>query len=174
MAVPVWLLDIDGVLNAVGGRNVFRNKWPESLWLESEYTVHGSGPYRVVVAQPVVDFINLVHGQGLVEVRWHTTWQHDALRLGEWLKLPSFPVHPAPEYLATFKRGWWKLPGAYRVTKENRSLIWTDDDIRYEIRPNNQLYQPSNLIISPDDRYGLSPDDLDKIKTFLEKETGDA
>lgn len=173
MPVPVWLLDIDGVLNAVGGSQVYRSRWSTSPWRRTNLMIGAEGPFHIKVAEPVIEFIRNVHEQGLVEIRWHTTWQHEARKLADWLDLPTFSVHQAPEYLFRHvSDNWWKLPAAKRViTDENRRLLWTDDEIRYEVRPDDQvIHHPDNLIITTDDRYGLSPDELSKINEYLEKE----
>lgn len=173
MPVPIWLLDIDGVLNAVGGSQVYRNKWGTAPWRRVSMRVGEEGPFLIRVAEPVIEFVRDVHEKGLAEIRWHTTWRTEAQKLADWLDLPAFPVHQAPEYLFRHARGtWWKLPGARRVVEEEEHhLLWTDDEIRYEVKPGDPvIYRPENLIITTDDRYGLSPDDLKRIKEYLEKE----
>lgn len=179
MTTPVWLLDIDGVLNAVGGLSVYRTKWPKAKWYESTMTIDLEPPWEfgngdavlLKVAGPVRDFIVEMHERDLAEIRWHTTWQSRAQRLANWLDLPTFPIHKAPEYLDGDRSGWWKLPAAKRVVDdEGRALLWTDDHIRYEVRPDHRLIEdPRNLVIWPDDRFGLSPDELTRIRIYLEK-----
>lgn len=183
--VPVWLLDIDGVINAIGGSAVYQGRWPDATWLETEMEVELEEPWKFAdgrnevylkVAQPVRDFIRDVHDQGLAEIRWHTTWREEAWKLSRWLGLPMFPIHHAPEYFQTQNLNpntlWWKLYGANRVlADEGRPLLWTDDGIRYEVPEDSRVYlDPHSLIIAPDDRYGLSPSDLDQIRNYLEKE----
>jgi hypothetical protein len=45
----------------------------------------------------VVNFLTGVHEEGRAEIRWHTTWQHDAQNLADLVGLPKFPVADAPE-----------------------------------------------------------------------------
>ena len=45
----------------------------------------------------VVDFLIGVHEQDRAEIRWHTTWQHDAQNLANLVGLPTFPIAEAPE-----------------------------------------------------------------------------
>lgn len=181
--VPVWLLDIDGVLNAGGiDASVFKTKWPKATWLETRMRVEldppwefaNNGPVHLAVAEPVRDFIVKVHEAGLATIRWHTTWRDAAQQLAQWLTLPTFPVQWAPEYYAG-QRSWWKVPAAVRVVKEEgRRLLWTDDDLarrRFVIkRDHPEIYNPTNLIVSPSDRFGLSPNELQRIWNYLEKE----
>ena len=77
MTVPVWLLDIDGVLNAAA-KKPDRNVWPAADWIEGRAHEAGGAAWRILAARPVVDFIRGVHEEGRAEIRWHTTWQHDA------------------------------------------------------------------------------------------------
>lgn len=180
MTKPLWLLDIDGVLNATGGSAVYRQKWPDANWFETSFVVSleepwtfgEGGPVRLKVAEPVRDFICEVHEAGLVEINWHTTWQDEAQKLANWLDLPTFPVFKAPEYFDGARGAWWKLRAIRRFVREEppRPLLWTDDDIRFELRGDDDLALDSkNLIICPDDRFGLSPTQLTRIRTYLEE-----
>lgn len=179
MTVPVWLLDIDGVINALGGSDTYRMQWPNAVWRETRLSASGDGAgFRITVAQPVIDFIIATHEDELAEIRWHTTWQADAQRLADWAGLPTFPVHDAPEFNSKLHwKRWWKLPAAHRVVNdEGRKLLWTDDDIRYELRRDNTLRTARDCkIIAPNDMFGLSPDNLEEITIYLHKmkEAGD-
>jgi hypothetical protein len=175
--LPVWLLDIDGVLNAVATYEARRYlAWPESEWIQFEAD-SGSARWKINAATPVANFIRRVHESGLAEIRWHTTWQQHALGVGSQLGLPEFPVHDAPEYDSGFWRrmrgsdSWWKLPGARRVVQlEDRPLIWTDDDITYEMNRQQRNWlrnEGTVLLISPDSHVGLMQSHLDKIDRFL-------
>lgn len=162
---PVWLLDVDGVINAVGDRpptHVWRGGWMRRRVTN----------FPIMAAKPVLDFINRMHRIGLVEVRWHTTWQECALELGEVLGLPVFPVQDAPEFLRRGPR-WWKLPAAERVALvEGRPLVWTDDDLAlrttYVGRALSQMREEVPVLtVAPDAQTGLTPRHLRKIEAFL-------
>lgn len=172
MGLPVWLLDIDGVINAC-------SKKPDtSVWRTEEWR-HGTADggrrfFPILWAQPVADFIALTHNQGLAEIRWHTTWQQHAKAISELTGLPEFEVALAPEFEDTsLRQRWWKLPAAERVVQEEgRPLVWTDDDIdyslhNYDIRENLAIHAPVCLV-SPNERTGLTPKNLAKIGAFLE------
>jgi hypothetical protein len=174
--IPVWLLDVDGVINILpqsGGGS----QWPRDQCTERRVRSNGT-QWTVTIADAVNDFIRRAHASGLVEIRWHTTWQHDALKLGQAFGLPEFPVQFAPE-LATRRtasvedtHGWWKYPAALRVVgKENRRLIWTDDDARFEMSPAERAaldrpHRPA-LIIAPVSRHGLMAAHLTRIAEFI-------
>jgi hypothetical protein len=182
MRKPVWLLDIDGVINAVVRRGgpVPRHMWADQ-WVDAKAEASLGETFRIVAATPVLDFIREVHEKDLAEIRWHTTWQHSAANVAELLDLPEFPVHEAPEFAAEMwfagnpELGkWWKLPGAFRVVGvEQRPLVWTDDDvIQYTTKPQRaalRALQPS-LLIDPWTSEGLAQVHLDKIRKFLEEQ----
>lgn len=177
--VPVWLLDIDGVINVPV-------KTPPVPWRADQWAYdrasNRSGSFNIGWSRVVVDFINGLHAAGTVEVRWHTTWQHDAQAVADLVGLAVFPVAEAPEwaeagrYVAKALReglpDWWKVPAALLVVQqEQRPLIWTDDDIAYDLRTfdkaaNFDAHQRT-LLISPDDRRGLVPKHFRQIRQFL-------
>lgn len=179
---PVWLLDIDGVVNACT-RKPDRSVWTAEEWKFGRAT-NGSGSWPIWWATPVVDFIHNVHDRGHAEIRWHTTWQEDAAAIADLVGLPMFPVAKAPEF---YERGsteaaaairedrartWWKLPAAERVVREEgRPLIWTDDDITwslasYDTDAELMAYAPT-LLVSPQENLGLTKKQLRKVSDFI-------
>jgi hypothetical protein len=163
--LPVWLLDVDGVINAF--RRQPQGSWPRRSWTR----VRVAG-FEINAALPVIAFLREVHRRGLAEIRWHTTWQELSLDLGDALGLPTFHVQEAPEFAGRdTEETWWKLPAARRVlADEGRPVVWTDDDAAY-LAPGDRkqlaLIGPRLLIVAPDDRTGLNQADLDQIHLFL-------
>jgi len=172
---PVWLLDIDGVINALGRNAAFRRAWPDARWIKTWATDTKGVAWPMTGAVPVMDFIRRVHDEGLAEIRWHTTWQDSSLQVGEAFELPPFKVHPASDEefdtSRRFRSQWWKYPGALRVVEhEGRRLIWTDDDITIELTDRTIDYFVENhgsLVLCPNSITGLSPGDLDMIAEHL-------
>jgi hypothetical protein len=170
---PVWLLDIDGVVNALA-RGPVRGSWPSADW--AQHVVHadipGSGRMvlPIFVAQPVLDFVTAVHASGAAEVIWHSTWREAAVSdLAPVLGLPRLEVSVAPEWTARPRDVWWKLPAAQRVVAADRRLVWTDDDIA--VVPDqvaDLAARADTLLISPDPRTGLTAEHLAAIADFLE------
>ncbi len=170
-ARPVWLLDIDGVINAwFRGVDPPTHIWPQEQWIRVE--VDG---FTLWAARPVLDFISEVHRRRKAEIRWHTTWQHDAEKVGTAFGLPHFWVQDAVKEFANqaemLLRGkWWKLPAAWRVVgQEQRPLVWTDDDIvDLNDRETTSLTRAGKtLLIAPTPAYGLTRSQLDRIAEFL-------
>lgn len=172
MSKPIWLLDVDGVINAV-------NHQPPDGHELIDVQDHRGIEWPIIFRRPLVDFINNIHASGLAEVRWLTTWEHDArLRLAPLLGFDDFEVverdeSPTEDSEAT----WWKSLAAQRLAMENpeRPIIWTDDDIDYaivneEIEWMNDLAEDF-LVISPRTTVGLTEEDCDKILDFCKAHT---
>lgn len=181
MSKPILLLDVDGVLNAYTFK-VPIHAWPEGQWVLTTGTSSWPGDdrvFKIKAAQPVLDFISDLHHSGQVEIRWHTTWQHDAQVLAKTLGLPHFEVVQAPEfhqYQHGENDGWWKYPATLRAAGEGRPLIWIDDDTAHHWHLSGSERQAieeltSTLIISPTDTDGLIQADLDAIADFIRLHT---
>lgn len=169
----MWLLDVDGVINALGTGDSYRKAWPDGEWVSTRLSSEpGSQEYRFCTVKRVAEFICGVHGEGLAEIRWHTTWQNGARRVEGLLGLPEFGIQEAEEYTTGGVRGtWWKLPAARRVLEEeNRPLLWTDDDFDVELKVADWHWftMRGACLLRPESRYGLSPDNLNDIYEWLE------
>ena len=174
---PIWLLDVDGVLNARPGGT--GKGWPSDVFVKTKQRDDSNGRlWSIHAARPVLDFIRGVHEEGLVEIRWHTTWQAGANKIGKALNLPKFPIVEAPEFngwrLHDHQGGWWKVPASMRTLDEGRPVIWTDDDLSVpHMLPMIQhqelvAHAPGCLLIRPDSSYGLTAGHLDTIRGVLE------
>jgi hypothetical protein len=186
---PLWLLDYDGVVNAIlSGRNAKpdRNAWQD--WQRTDiYSAIDGVAYPVCYSPTVVAFIAAAVTAG-VDVRWLTTWQSDTARFPA--AMPGMPVLPwLPEPVAlprdadldaaglpvasrehTFQP-WWKLRVA-RATAGDRPLVWTDDDLGVykpelkEARAWAERRARTHVVI-PNEGVGLTPARLRKIRNFL-------
>lgn len=173
-APPVWLLDIDGVINAATLGEPPTHAWPADDWVDTKADGEAR-VWRMLAARPVLDFIREVHAAGRAEIRWHTTWQERAANVARALDLPEFPVQYAPEFLdveeALRHDQWWKLPAAQRVvTDEGRALLWTDDDADWDLTAEQRTaleVAGRVLIVSPSSLVGLCRRHLRAIDEFL-------
>jgi len=168
---PVWLLDIDGVVNA-SARPAPVHVWPEDHWIET--SAQGSTRvWPIVAARPVINFINYVHYFKFAEVVWLTTWQGRANNVSDALGLPHLRILENATYRQNQYAGqnWWKLTEFATMYLEGRPTIWTDDDISEHIRDlvnNIEIKQGASetLLITPSNREGLGPWHLKKIAEF--------
>lgn len=168
---PLWLLDVDGVLN-VGRRKNARppHSWPADSWVDfTGYDAPSASSWPMRVARPVVDFLNSVIADDLADVAWLTTWRDSANALGATLGLPTLDVVPTPDYdRRHVMSDWWKLPPV-RDLLGGRPLVWTDDDARFYLRDADKVNFNAwpNLVVSPSTSTGLVKRDLTTIHDHL-------
>lgn len=175
MTKPLWLLDLDGVVNACPRHpDPPPSCWPADQWRRAEVSnSHSDVAWPILAARPVLHFIATVHALGQVDIRWHSTWQEEANKVSDALGLPHFEVEPAPEYegWTMGARAWWKVPAVKRAaTRTKGALIWTDDEAAYprlEKKDRLELRNSGVLIIAPSASLGLVQANLDKINYYL-------
>lgn len=179
---PVLLLDIDGVVNSLLKQPPSMG-WPKDAWLQADYTDADGRVWPLLWASPVVEYLSNLHRQGRLEVRWHTTWQEQAVEFAKIVGLPTeWTVAEAPEFQANWglfakeqilkaQPTWWKYPAALRVlTDEGRPLIWIDDDLFANVNRThrNGLAQIGKVcLVSPDGQTGILPKHMRQIEEVL-------
>ncbi len=174
MARPIWLLDIDGVLNT----------WPRTpVHAHNEFQEHvvcdlSTGKdFRLVIAQPVIDFINEMWASGDVDLRWHTTWQKSSIEVAKAFGIAlDIPVQEAPEFDRWRQRtegaGWWKMAAGQRILDSTDvPVIWTDDDLGvYWIEQMKKAGTKLDRLVKicPDPGTGLSKAHMAKIEHIID------
>jgi len=159
--VPVWLLDVHGVLNA-----------DVPAWTGSpsvSYAFTDFEKYAMTWSPLLTESICNLSQQGLVEVRWATTWIPWIEQIERIMNLGPFPVafnlNPYNVRYAPVA----KLDAALRVVEqENRLLIWTDDNVIPDRlkEPEAFLRLEGSLLIVPDSETGLSPVHMEQIESY--------
>lgn len=183
---PVMLLDLDGVVNALA-KQLPTQTWHTPLWNKGVLTdLETRRDFHMKWATPVIDWLTSVHTEGRAEIRWHTTWQAQALRFGQMAGLPMFGVQECPEWARFCENGgalkadliracqppWWKYPAAERVASEGHPVVWIDDDITWEIPPRTRgaLTKAHKLcLVSPSEGMGIAPKNMRQVDEFLAK-----
>lgn len=162
---PVLLLDVDGVLNACPWDGEFPNTHAEDTWSLVDGIANGM-VWPIRYSSVVIDRINAISER--VDVRWLTTWKHDAPTLGHKLGLREFPVQ---NEILPSRYAWWKMNQAAHVLEvEKRSIIWVDDDLTYEWRYVSNEIAPDlpKCFVNPSTDCGLTVKELDTIEQFIE------
>lgn len=158
-APPVWLLDVDGVVN------VRRPCWHAAPHRGHAYA--DGAEWSMRWAPALTSRIARLHRDGVVEVRWCTSWCAHASQLERLFGLPELG-RAFTGNLDGSGAAALKLAAAWAVLAGGRRLVWTDDEEVPE--PGPMLDQLSAggraLLIRPDARRGLAPAHLDEIETF--------
>ena len=187
-ALPLVLLDVDGVLNAVRawGRST---AWDD--WRTGSATADGRS-FPITWSPTVVEAVR--SWQDLAEVQWLTTWGHDAnASLRRLLELPELPVagtyddvdgaaagdpdaaaaanaSVAPAAPDRLTGRWWKFDVVRRVVRAGpeRRIVWLDDDLAGQDDVRAWMRDSTtSLLVAPDPRSGLTAAQLSAVEAFL-------
>jgi hypothetical protein len=163
MGIPVWLLDVDGVVNAT------RPGW-HAVPRRAQVSANGE-MWPIRWAPALLQRIRTLIVGGAAEVRWCSTWCGNTGHLERALGLPAlesaFAV-PSGGFV-----GELKVQSARDVLASGRRLIWTDDmetptdgPLRDELTAGGRA-----LLIQPNGRLGLTPAHMDQIEAFCRAES---
>lgn len=187
---PLLLLDVDGVLNALGNGPPDPAVWPQ--WQQGRATSEGIA-WPIVFAPEVMQRLSAWHRDGRVELQWLTTWGDDANgELRVLLRMPHLVVagthrerthggaaatgataHAAvaPSAPNPLSGRWWKHDVVQRVVAQqpDRLIVWVDDELR---PPEGAVRvwaesQPMVRAVGPDPRWGLTAADIASIAHYL-------
>jgi hypothetical protein len=166
--VPILLLDVDGVLNAVCAD--LPEGWERGIF----------NGYVLSWDPTVTARLRRLHESGRVEIQWLTTWTTDADRLlAEPMGLPrGLKTHDRADAAPvgflerlTGISGWWKLAAAQEVAEAepDRRIIWIDDDLAEQAAETGEWLaaHPHVLVVAPDLFAGLTHEQLDEIEAWL-------
>lgn len=180
---PLLLLDVDGVLNALGHGAIV---WGSDQWQHGWATAEGRR-YPITWATEVIERLRRWHERGAVELQWLTTWGHYANdELRHLLRLPQLVVagtydHVAPDAGAPqdapvdahatvapaapdpLSGHWWKYDVVVRVLADypERLVIWVDDELHGDNPYRRWAHRhPWVLPVGPDPDTGLTDVDL--------------
>jgi len=187
MDKPLWLLDVDGVLNAV---NIIEDlqalegdiNWPDYQVGRALSGRPAGHTYKIIWSPTLVKRITALVEEDLVEIQWLTTWEERAqTQIGPLLGLPHFEL-PGKRDLGAEHQSlitgagdyWWKFPLAREAVAETpqRPLIWTDDDLvsvpeaTAWARKRWQDGGGMAMLVNPAWEIGLSPRQMDAIEAF--------
>lgn len=164
MGRPVWLLDVDGVLNAN------RPSWGAAP--QQALVAAGGGQWKFKFSPHVTGFVRGTVLSGAAEVRWSTTWVPWRADVEAAFRLPEIPVAftlNGDEEWRTVDEA--KIAAALHVVEaERRPLVWTDDEVVPATGPVRERLESAGvpvLLLAPRSNRGLQPADVEAITEFL-------
>jgi len=116
-----------------------------------------------------------MHHDRVLELRWATTWVDHIERIETLFGLPALPLAFSgllPLARSSHALALKRQAALEVVETERRPLIWTDDDAIESdplLVPRLRASDQPLLLISPDPRRGLQPNDLQVIANFIDK-----
>lgn len=182
MPTPIWLLDFDGVINALSKRGD-RNVWDD--WRSADIEVPDNGTYPLLWANEVVELVQEAVTNG-VSVVWLTTWREhtkllpkvidglpDGLPWWDEITIESFGYKLDPMRVLGQK---WKAQVAQAMLSPDTPVLWTDDNLSHLLngtdrgwfnrRPGGTTY------VSPNPNIGLSQRNAREIREWMEETCG--
>lgn len=140
----IWLLDVDGVINA---QRAGWGREPVHIRVNADY------PYTLKYEPKLIKEISLLSKE--IDIRWCSTWVPWYQNLNRAFGLDLRPAFTRDRMSYV----WEQKVQAARETSPH-GLIWTDDEIKYG------SFDFDGLLISPDPRFGLRPEDIEQIKEY--------
>lgn len=171
--VTTVYLDVDGVINAVTDQPPRE----ATCWM-GDWT----GPVKVagmpiLYAEELITELNGIAARENVTVKWLTSWEEEAahdLAPAIGLNGTEWEVLSGVEFDDPMNWNWWKLDRIRADIKATRpdKVIWLDDDIAFDPKTITWLLSPGLplLPLSPRVTHGLTRNDLQLIRNFLDSE----
>ena len=164
---PVWLLDIDGVLNS--GSKPGWHAPPKR-----RYAYAGGQEFTMRWAPALLDCVRTLIDSQRIEVLWATSWVGETHQIERLMDLPrlecafTLPANLEPGDQRGAAAELAKRAAALDVVRTGRRLLWTDDDAIWPAGPErDELTAAGALLIEPDERRGLQPRDMEAIAAWL-------
>jgi hypothetical protein len=175
--LPVWFLDIDGVINVLPSNRNNIKQPHHRIWDTWEnISIEG---FPIIYSPELIEGINQL--SDIVNIVWLTTWRNKAVSLfAPAVGLKNFPVRDSfgshivrSGFLRTTQERWWKLNAVTEdIDTHARPIVWTDDLIttknignfvkKYALTKNVPI-----KTITPFGSLGLEPYHLKNIRSFV-------
>lgn len=187
MTVNVYF-DVDGVFNAMPSRTTQLEGagWSKDSW--NREVING---YTINWSSELVDAVNKLARHENVEVKWLTTWCHEApLFIAPGLNLETGADWPVvgervnvyeygPSYFVRTPGSygyWWKAPQIIKDVEltDPEKVVWVDDHLSLffadNVAPWARVMGDRLLTVAPTDYLGITKDEMDLIFEFVDAE----
>jgi hypothetical protein len=162
---PLILLDVDGVINIVGGLG--------QPGIKSAMVGKVNGKFRIDWDPELVHSIH--RWSHLAELRWLTSWDEEAIQcLTPALQLPLFPLAPMRGATAApVQTSKFAVVKHCLLAQPDQPVIWIDDCVYDECRVHSEedlsffRTRPGFLVIAPNSFDGLMSTERDRVDQFL-------
>ncbi len=169
--LPVLFLDVDGVLNAYALDPILAGFDDFEV---HEVTIGDDTGFRMTLDLRLSPGMGQALATLPAEIVWLTTWEHNADQLiAPLVGLPRGLRVLSPPSGAKTGTPLWKLDALRQSVSLNPTpFVWLDDDLnlfRAAVSAEkwaSELPVPS-LLIAPDPRAGILPEDIEAIEEFL-------
>ncbi|BBX82196.1 hypothetical protein [Mycolicibacterium aubagnense] len=180
----VWLLDFDGVINALSKRGG-RSYWPE--WSsatvahpEGDLTSAGDPVHLPLLWSPAVIAVIAEAARAGIDVRWLSTWREHTKRLPE--IIPGLPDLPwldetildtrASDDLdprLAMESGPWKVLVARAFVPAGAALLWTEDSLTVDLLSESwrRSRTAPTTLIRPRPATGLISREVNEIREWI-------
>lgn len=177
---PVIYLDIDGVVNALGGgASVDKQRlkyWSE--WKTDIIPSKAEENLTIVHAPELITRLNAVTEKA--HVIFLSMWMRSAV--DEFAPLVGLNVSEfadadgwnrvSERYILSIKERWWKLNLVIeRMDVSTAPTVWIDDWMNDAVKKFIENYAASKdieiLVVKPDEQYGITPAMMRKIERFV-------
>lgn len=151
---PLIILDVDGVLSPL------RSMRRESTW--GDWGTCPGAQVRVPVSEAMGRALGQLPGEIVLCSDWGTRASVVSEALG-WGEVPALR-RELPS------RWWWKLDAvrAFLGARPRRPIAWVDDELRNHPEAAAWMMRAGvpALLLSPDPREGVTPEDVDRLMAF--------
>lgn len=150
-------LDIDGVLNALGRRQVIDHVWPDNF---DTHVTNSSGTFQLTLSKQLAKRLTDLPAT----ILWTTTWESEAFLVGDRVGIHADWLELGP--------GWKLAAVADQLRKTPVPYVWLDDtdaDPWNESLIRGEFPELPALIIPPKATYGVTPGEMEEVERFVNK-----
>ena len=146
-------LDIDGVLNEFGGKNVWGDVERHRL------SPFGEGPFLLDLSKKQAQGVKALGGQ----IIWTTTWQDESWMVGEIVGIDA-------PFLDLERPGWKRQSVETFLRHNTRPFVWFEDETGpYGTFNSRPLHDLEGLVVNTNALTGITQADIMRASDWLQE-----